>query len=207
MRLLRPLLALALAYLTVIIFTAARAEQAKKEKADEGKIVLYFGGIILVGGAAGIMVVTVLMPAVGDAIGNLFFSPNQRNEKAPHADAMAAMARGDYEAAVQGYLKAFEADPHDTLALSEMAKIECEHLGDPAAAADVLEQALAREWTPEDAAFLTSRLAEIYWKYQHNARDARGLLMQIIETMPGTKNAANAQHKLQEIERALALED
>lgn len=206
MRLLRPLFALALAWLTVVIFSEARAE-GKKEKPDEGKIVLYFGGVVLVGGAAGILVVTVLMPALGDAIGNLFFSPNQKNEKAPHADAMAAMARGDYEAAVQGYLKAFEADPHDTLALSEMAKIECEHLDNPAAAADVLEQALAREWTPEDAAFLTSRLAEIYWKYQHNARDARALLMQIIETMPGTKNSANAQHKLQEIERALALED
>ena len=206
MRFLRPLFALALAWLTVVIFSEARAE-AKKEKPDDGKIVLYFGGVILVGGAAGILVVTVLMPAVGDALGNLFFSPNQQAEKAPHADAVAALARGDHEAAVQAYLKAFEKDPHDTLALSEMAKIECEHLGDPAAAADVLEQALEREWTPEDAAFLTSRLAEIYWKYQHNARDARGLLMQIIETMPGTKNAANAQHKLQEIERALALED
>ena len=206
MRFLRPLFALALAWLTVVIFSEARREQ-RREKPDDGKIVLYFGGVVLIGGAAGILVVTVLMPAIGDAIGNLFFSPNQKAEKTPHADAMAAMARGDYEAAVQGYLKAFEADPHDTLALSEMAKIECEHLDNPAAAADVLEQALAREWTPEDAAFLTSRLAEIYWKYQHNARDARSLLMQIIETMPGTKNSANAQHQLQEIERALALED
>ena len=207
MRFLRPLIALALAYLTFILFSEARAESAKKENADNGKIVMYFGGVVLIGGAAGILVVTVLMPAVGDALGNLFFSPNQRAEKDPHADAVAALARGEHEAAVQAYLKAFEADPHDTMALSEMAKIECEHLANPAAAADVLEQALAREWTPEDAAFLTSRLAEIYWKYQHNARDARGLLMQIIETMPGTKNAANAQHKLQEIERALALED
>ena len=206
MRFLRPLLVLALAYLTFIIFSEAKREQ-RKEKPDEGKIVLYFGGVVLIGGAAGILVVTVLMPAVGDALGNLVFSPNQQAEKDPHADAVAALARGDHEAAVQAYLKAFENDPHDTMALSEMAKIECEHLGDPAAAADVLEQALQREWTPEDAAFLTSRLAEIYWKYQHNARDARGLLMQIIETRPGTKNAANAQHKLQEIERALALED
>ena len=206
MRFLRPLLVIALAYLTFIIFSEARREQ-RKEKPDDGKIVLYFGAVVLIGGAAGILVVTVLMPAVGDALGNLVFSPNHHAEKDPHADAVAALARGDHEAAVQAYLKAFEADPHDTHALSEMAKIECEHLGDPAAAADVLEQALAREWTPEDAAFLTSRLAEIYWKYQHNARDARGLLMQIIETMPGTKNAANAQHKLQEIERALALED
>ncbi len=206
MRLLRPLFAVALIWLTVVIFSEARAE-SKKEPADMSKVVLYFGGVVLVGGLAGILVVTVVMPAVGDALGNLFFSPNQRIEKNPHGDAMSAIARGDYEAAVAGYLQAFEADPHDTLALSEMAKIECEQLGNPEAAADVLEQALQREWTPEDAAFLTTRLADVYWKYQHNARDARSLLMQIIDTMPGTKNAANAQHKLQEIERALALED
>ena len=207
MRLLRPLIAVALIWLTIVIFAEARAESKKGEHADMSKVTLYFGGVVLVGGVAGILVVTVVMPAVGDAIGNLFFSPNQQIEKNPHADAMSAIARGDYEAAVQGYLKAFEADPHDTLALSEMAKIECEQLGNPEAAADVLEQALGREWTPEDAAFLTSRLADVYWKYQHNARDARSLLMQIIETMPDTKNSANAQHKLQEIERALALED
>ena len=206
MRLLRLLFAVALIWLTVVIFSEARRE-SKKEPSDMGKVTMYFGGVVLVGGLAGILVVTVVMPAVGDAIGNLFFSPNQRIEKNPHGDAMSALARGDYEGAVQGYLKAFEADPHDTFALSEMAKLECEQLGNPEAAADLLEQALQREWTSEDAAFLTSRLADVYWKYQHNARDARGLLMQIIETMPNTKNCANAQHKLQEIERALALED
>ncbi len=206
MRIVRALIVLALCWVAFVFFTDARAEM-KKEVQDFNKIVLYFGGVVLIGGAAGVLIVTVVLPAVGDAIGNLFFSPNQSIGKAPHADALVAIARGDYEAAVQEYLKAFEKDPHDTLALSEVAKIECEHLGNPVAAADVLEQALEREWTPEDASFLTSRLAEIYWKYQHNARDARGLLMQIIESMPGTKHAANAQHKLQEIERALALED
>lgn len=206
MRLLRPLIILALAYLAFILFTDARRESAK-ETPDSSKIVLYFGGVVLVGGVAGVLVVTIILPALGDTIGNIFFSPNEKIEKAPHADAMAAIARGDYEDAVQEYLHAFERDPHDTLALSEMAKIECEHLADPTAAADVLEQALQREWTAEDAAFLTSRLVDVYWKYQHNARDSRTLLMQIIETMPDTKHSANAQHKLQEIERALALED
>jgi len=206
MRCFRPLLALALAWLAFVIFYEARAEM-KNENADSSKIVLYFGGVVLVGGIAAVLIVTMVLPAVGDAIGNLFFSPNEKIEKAPHADAMSALARGEYEEAVQAYLHAFEKDPHDTLALSEMAKIECEHLENPTAAADVLEQALQREWTPEDAAFLTSRLVDVYWKYQHNVRDSRSLLMQIIESMPGTKHAANAQHKLQEIERALALED
>ena len=206
MRFLRALFAAALVWLTVVIFSEARAE-TRKEPNDMSKIVLYFGGVVLIGGAAGVLVVTVIIPTIGDAIGNLFFIPSHRMEKVPHADAMSAIARGDYEAAVQEYLKCFEADPHDTHALSEMAKIECEQLGDPAAAADLLEQALEREWTPEDAAFLTSRLVDVYWRYQHNVRGARALLMQIIETMPGTKYSANAQHQLQEIERAIALED
>ena len=206
MRLFRPLIALALAWLTFVIFSYARDEM-KKEHSDAGKVVLCFGGVVLVGSAAGVLVVTMVMPAVGDAIGHFFYNPNEQIEKSPHAGAMVAIAHGDYETAVQEYLKAFEQDPHDMLALSEVAKIECEHLGNPAAAADILEQALGREWTQEDAAFLTSRLVEVYWKHQHNFRDARALLMQIIETMPGTKHAANAQHKLQELERQIALED
>jgi tetratricopeptide (TPR) repeat protein len=206
MRFFRPLLALALAWLTYVIFTEARTEM-KKEKADSSKIVVYFGGVVLVGSAAGLLFVTIIMPAIGDSIGNIFFNPNEKIEKAPHADAMAAIARGEYATAVEEYLKAFEKDPTDTLALSEIAKIQCEHLDDPAAAADVLSQSLEREWEPESAAFLTSRLVDVLWKYQHNARDARSLLMQIIETLPNSKYSANAQHKLQEIERQLAMED
>ena len=206
MRLVRVLIVLALVWFCVVLFGDARAQMNKPEP-DQSKIILYFGSVVLIGGVAGVLVVTMVLPALGDAIGNMFFSPNERIEKAPHSEAMAAIARGDYEAAVQEYLRAFEKDPTDTLALSEMAKIECEHLGDPTAAADVLEQALQREWEPADAAFLTARLVDVYWKYQHNARDARSLLMQIIDSMPGTKHAANAQHQLQEIERALALED
>lgn len=206
MRFFRPLLCLALAWLTAVIFLEAR-EEMKKEKSDGGKIVLYFGGVVLAGGAAAVLLVTLVLPAVGDAVGAVFFNPNEKMEQSPHADALVAIARGDYEAAVQEYLKAFGNDPHDTMALSEVVRLECEHLGNPAAAADILEQALEREWTPEDAAFLTSRLVDVYWKYEHKVREARSLLMQIIETMPGTKHSANAQHKLQEIERKLATED
>ena len=52
MRLLRPLIAIALAWLTYLIFSEARAE-SKKEPADMSKVVLYFGGVVLIGGVAG----------------------------------------------------------------------------------------------------------------------------------------------------------
>ncbi|MCE9608795.1 MAG: hypothetical protein K8R23_01070 [Chthoniobacter sp.] len=212
MRFFRPLLALALAWLTFIIFTYANAEMQRvdadgNKSPDALKVVLYFGGVVIVGGASGVLFAAMVMPAIGDTIGKFFFNPDEKIEKSPHADALSAIARGDYEMAVQEYLNAFGKDPHDTLALSEVVRLECDQLDNPEAAADILEQALEREWTAEDAAFLTSRLVDVYWKHQHRVREARALLMQIIETMPGTKHSANAQHKLQEIERQIALED
>jgi hypothetical protein len=87
-----------------------------------------------------------------------------------------------------------------------VAKICCEHLDDAPGAAELLEQALQREWAPDDAAFLSARLVDVYWKHQHDARGARALLLQIIEAMPGTRHAANAEHRLREIEQQLATE-
>jgi tetratricopeptide (TPR) repeat protein len=147
-----------------------------------------------------------IMPRLGDAVGNFFFQPNQEVEKDPHSSAAAAVARGDYEAAVEEYRQILEKDPTDTLSYSEIAKISCEHLDDSLGASALLEQALQREWSPEDAAFLSTRLIDVYWKYQHDACSARALLVQIIENMPGTRHAANAEHRLREIEQQITLE-
>jgi outer membrane protein assembly factor BamD (BamD/ComL family) len=63
-----------------------------------------------------------------------------------------------------------------------------------------------RDRLPEDAALLCSRLADVYSTYQHDITKARALLMQVIETMPNTRHAANATHRLQEIERQLVMQ-
>jgi tetratricopeptide (TPR) repeat protein len=141
-----------------------------------------------------------------NSIGNFFFQPNEQVARDPHADAQAAAARGEYAEAVEEYRKLLESDPNDLLAYSEIAKLCCDHLEDPAAAAQTLEQALEREWPPDDAAFLTTRLVDVYWQHQRDARSARALLMQIVEAMPGTRHAANAEHRLKEIEQQLSLE-
>jgi len=206
MRLLpRILMFLGLAWLTFVLFHEARIASSQ-EDVDATKVVMLFGGVILAGGIAGILFVLMVMPQLGDALGNFFFQPNEQIEKDPHSAAQAALARGDYETAVQEYQQILEKDPADMLSYSEIAKIECEILQDPAAAAETLEQALQNEWPPEDAAFLSSRLVDVYWKFQHDARSARALLLQIIETMPGTRHAANAEHRLKEIEQQIALE-
>jgi tetratricopeptide (TPR) repeat protein len=201
----RLLLFLGLGYLAFVLFHEARLA-SKNPDIDPSKVVLLFAGVVLVGGCAAIIVVVMLMPRIGDAVGNFFFQPNQEIEKDPHSSAQAALARGDYATAVEEYRQILESEPADTLSYSEIAKISCEHLDDAAGAATLLEQALQSEWPPEDAAFLSTRLVDVYWKHQRDARSARALLLQIIETMPGTRHAANAEHRLQEIEQQIALE-
>lgn len=200
------LIALALAYLGFVLFGEARTAMSK-EIVDQSRVVMLFGSLVLVGLAAGGTVVVMFLPSFGDWIGNFFFNPDEKIEKPPHADALAAVACGDYERAVAEYRKCAERDPSDTFALSEIVHIYCDKLHNPAAAEQTIEDALAQDRTRDDAAFLSNRLAEVYWKYQHDARRARELLLQVIENFPNTKHSANAAHKLQEIERQLATED
>jgi tetratricopeptide (TPR) repeat protein len=197
------LIALALAYLTFILFREARVAYAS-ETVDSSRVVLLFGGVVILGVAAGVLFVSLFMPVIGEWIGNFFFNPDEEQEKGPHADALAAIARGDYQRAIEEYRDAFAKDETDTLALSEIVRLSCDKLHDCDAAAAFLEEALERDWPPEDAAFLSTRLVDVYWNHQHNAARARAMLLQIIETLPNSKFAANAQHRLHEIERQLA---
>jgi tetratricopeptide (TPR) repeat protein len=205
----RPLhgaiIVLALGYLTFILFAEARAAYSA-EKVDQSKVVLLFGSVVLVAIVAGVLAATAIVPAIGEWIGNFFFNPDEEPEKSPHADALAAEARGDYKAALEEYRHAFEQDPADTLAISEVVRLACDKLHDCTLATSILEDALQRDWAPEQAAFLSSRLVDVYWNHLHDARRARELLLQIIETLPDSKYSANAQHRLREIEHRLASE-
>jgi hypothetical protein len=66
----------------------------------------------------------------------------------------------------------------------------------------VIEQALDNEWPEEQSSFLANRLADIYLLQEDPIR-ARLVILQIAENMEGTKFAANAQHRLHEIDRAI----
>src|SRR5580693_3712375 len=105
----RLLLILGFAYLALVLLHEARIAQ-KNPDTDPSKIVMLFVGTILVGGAAAVVVATVVMPYIGDAVGNFFFSPSEQIEKDPHSGAQAALARGDYTGAVEGYRQIIASD-------------------------------------------------------------------------------------------------
>jgi len=89
------------------------------------------------------------------------------------------------------------------MALSEAVHLYCDRLHDYTAAASALETALQEELPVDESAFICNRLVDVYWIYQHDARSARRLLIQIAESMPNTKHSANALHRLQQIDHML----
>jgi len=202
----RTILFVLLLVFAFVLFHNARAAYNSPDVAPS-KMLGLFAGFVVLAVAVAILFVTTILPALVESATNLFFNPNEKVEKDPHSDAISAVARGEYEEAIEAYRVIYEKDPTDTLALSESAKIYCEHLENPAAAAELLEEALKKEWPPEGAAFLSTRLVDVYWKCQHDGRSARALLLQIMEAMPETRHAANASHRLLEIDKELALED
>ena len=145
-----------------------------------------------------------LLPLMGELAGNFLFTPNQEMERSPHADALAKLATGDFEAAVVEYRKVFDDDPQDTHAASEIVRLYCDKLGRPEDASDFLVEAIsAGERTPEEWAYLCERMVDVCWLKQHDGARARAILNQIAEQIPETRQAANAMHRLQEIERTI----
>jgi tetratricopeptide (TPR) repeat protein len=201
----RLFVVLALFWLAYVLFGKAQAAYSQEE-VDATRIVMLFGGMLLVALAAGSFFVVSFLPDIGEGVGNFFFNPNEPVQVNPHGKALAAVACGDYRGAIREYQEVFEKDPTDTLALSEITHLYCDKLHEPAPAAELLEKTLGREWLAEDAAFLTSRLVDVYWHHQGNLSRARELLLQVIELLPGTKHAANAQHRLHEIDRQAAMQ-
>jgi tetratricopeptide (TPR) repeat protein len=199
----------ALAYLGVLLLLEGRKFYLDDAlvQADPMKPFVYFGGVLIVGLIMATVISLSLVPAIGDAIGNIFEAPNQPLERDPRSIAQAKVAQGDYQGAMEIYVDIYEQNPRDSHAVCEIAHLYCDRLGQPENAISVLEQSLDCEHGQEEIATITTRLSEIHWKHFHDAERARNLLIHIAETMPETKYAANAMHRLHEIDRELAKED
>ena len=198
---LRLLFLAAFTWVGYVLFSEAEV-QAHLENPDNSKVVLLFAGAVLDGTVIALILTILVVPAVGDRIGSFFFNPSEKIEHDQHADAIAKLAQGDFEGAIEDYEEIWARDPSDTLAVSEIARICCRDLGDTARAATVIERALEREWPHEQSSFLANRLADVYL-LQNDLVRARQLIVEIASNMEGTKYAANALHRLREIDRSL----
>ncbi|MGA3170595.1 MAG: hypothetical protein ABSE62_06235 [Chthoniobacteraceae bacterium] len=198
---LRLLFLLAFLWLGFVLYNEAH-EQAQLAQPDDMKVAMLFMGIILDGAVVALILALLVAPAIGDSIGSFFFNPSHEIEHDPHADAIAKLAQGNPEGAIEDYHQMLRSDPSDTLAISEIARICCRDLGDTARAASVLEHALASEWPHEQSSFLANRLADVYLLQSDFVR-ARQILVEIAQTLEGTRYAANALHRIHEVDRSI----
>lgn len=165
-------------------------------------LVLLFAGLLLTGTIVAVLGALVILPAIGERAGSFFFGSREEIVPGPHDNAISRLARGDAQGALAEYERIVAENPEDSLAWSEMARICQRNLEDTAGAGAILEQALGREWTKEQASFLANRLADVYLQEEDPAR-AQAVLQQVAETMPASKFAANAHHRIAEIGRKM----
>jgi len=200
--LVRLLILAALGWLTYVLLMAARTH-ANIEGADQSKTFLLFGGVVCLAVVIGAITALSLLPAIGEAFSGIFYGSNAEIQKDPHSAALSKSAQGDLEGAIAEYIAIYNDNRSDTMALSEAVHIYCDRLHDYTSAARLLEEALQEELPMEESAFICNRLVDIYWGYQHDAVSARRLLIQVAESMPDTKHAANAQHRLMQLDHML----
>ena len=204
MRLIPRLLAVALMLGAMFFLIQHLKDLQAQGEVEMSSLVAYYVGIMGLGAATALVTCISLLPLLGEFAGNFLFSPNIQIERSPHADALAKVAAGDFEAAVEEYKSVVDDNPKDTHAINEVVRLYCEKLGQPEPASDFLLEVLSYDdWTPEERAFLSERMVDVCWDHQRDAVRARAILMKIAEDMPETREAANALHRLQAIERKI----
>ena len=198
---LRLLLLAAFTWLGFVLYHEAQI-QAHLPEPDNSKVVMRFAGAILNGTGVAVILTLLVVPALGDQIGSFFFNPSETVEHDLHSDAIAKLAQGDPEGAIEVYQQILGKEPGDAFPYGEIARICCRSLGDTPRAAAALEQALDAEWPQEQGSFLANRLVDVYLLQDDMAR-ARQILVEVASSMEGTKYAANAMHRMHEIDRVL----
>ena len=142
------------------LFRIAQASQVG-DNPDNGKLVVCYAGIVLVGAGLATLVAVWFLPLIGDFVGGFFYSP-EVEERHPHASALAKVAAGDYLSAIGEYEARIEASPEDILAVHEVVHLYCDKLHEPQNAADFLQRMLEMgDWNDYQRALLFERLQEI----------------------------------------------
>jgi len=175
-------------------------EVERQKQQAEG--VQTFNGILLAfvsAGACGIFFVFQILPSLAHRLTHAVYDSAEMVETDPMHDARSLFAQGEYEASIEAFREASNADPMNRLPWVEIAKIQRDNLQDPVAAIATLREALeSHEWEVNDAAYFMFRLAELYDEDLENRDTAVQILQQVINELPETRHSANARHKLHE---------
>ncbi|MEM7146687.1 MAG: hypothetical protein AAF591_16240 [Verrucomicrobiota bacterium] len=160
--------------------------------------------IFIVGGVAlGIILMMYVIPAIAGAASNFAYSAPEKTGNELGAAAVAKLAQGDLQGAIDEYKKLIEENPTDRFPVVEAAKIYVERMGDIDGGVAFLEESLNdKDWPVDDAAFLMFRIVDIETAHRENIPRAKELLTIITQEFENTRHAANAQHKLNELARA-----
>jgi tetratricopeptide (TPR) repeat protein len=161
-----------------------------------------FTGVLLTflsAGLVGIFFVVYLLPFFAQRVTHAVYDSAEMVEKDIMHDARSLMAQGDYAGAIAAFQQAAAAEPLNRLPWVEIAKIQRDHLHNPAAAIQTIRHALeSQEWEINDAAFFLFRLAEMYDEHEGDRASARAIMQQVVDEFPATRHSANAKHKLHE---------
>jgi tetratricopeptide (TPR) repeat protein len=161
------------------------------------RLLLFMAGGI----AAAILLLSFGVPIVSDMIAAYFYVPAEEIEPDASELAAAKVSQGDYEGAIEEYHKLMDQNPSDRFPVIEIARLYHEKLDMPEAAINFLEESLNdKEWEVDDAAFLMFRMVAIELEDRNDPVRARELLQLIAENFEGTRHAANASHRIDELD-------
>jgi hypothetical protein len=160
-----------------------------------------FTYILFIAVTGGVVVLKWVIPALGDKVADSFYSAPEKVEQTLTHKAMALVAQGEYRKAIDLLEKALAEGPKDRFAMMEMVKLHQDKLGDVDTAVKLLEGALTEEgWGTDDKCFFMVKLADIHATQRCDFAKARQVLEELIRDYPASNHAANAHHKLHEIE-------
>jgi hypothetical protein len=169
--------------------------------ADQQNGILIILELIVMAGLGGVLVVTWLLPALGDSVSEAMIGSGEKVEETPRSVAAAKLAAGDYEGAIKELQQQELNHPADRYPVLEIARIYRDKMDDSNSATLTLHTALvSREWPIEDETILRLRLAEFLAADRKDFAGAREQIESIIQQHPGTPQAGAATTQLRALE-------